>query len=88
MWPLPPLKPAKKPEQGDQDEGKSTGTKRDGDPHLPSTRALELNSSALRCMLAIYTYDFIDVGSLEKEVEGMFMVLVGLHVVIRGLISI
>ena len=49
---------------------------KDVDPHTPSTRALELNSDALHAMLNYYTYEFVQVHSLQKEAGRVLVLLV------------
>ena len=53
QWPLPKFKP----------EGKT----RQADPHLPCTRAVELNVEALDRMLDFFQGEFVDIDRLEKE---------------------
>ena len=53
QWPLP--------------KAKAEGAARQADPHLPCTRALELNVEALDRMLDFFSGEFVDINRLEKE---------------------
>ena len=66
QFPIPVQK-----ETRDTDSQKQQKTKKDktdkADPHLPTTRALELNVEILEKMLDHCSNEFLEVGKLQKE---------------------
>ena len=64
QFPIPSKKAGETPvETGDGQQNEAEPE----NPHLPSTRALELNWEILDSMLSIYTGEFIDIDRMTKE---------------------
>ena len=66
QFPIPVKKEARGTESEKQQKKKDKSEK--ADPHLPTTRSLELNVDILEKMLDHCSNEFLEVGKLQKEV--------------------